>query len=181
MCVGILRHIPKYMDRMTNNNKMLINDSSYYFAVRVVYTQITVKWGIRYIDESFLVWIISSTYLSHEAIIWACITSFACIQFYSVLSFLSILCYFLSLEDNSGYINSGYGDVRYRVYIWEFSCLDYSFDVLISYISNLGLYNGFFHIYFTWCLIACPWVFVLMIQFSIHALWLRFIDTCVPI
>jgi len=27
--------------------------------------------------------------------------------------------------------------------VWEFSYLDYSFDVLISQIGNLGLYNGF--------------------------------------
>jgi len=29
--------------------------------------------------------------------------------------------------------------------------LDYSFDVLISRIGNLDLYNWFYHIYFTYC------------------------------
>ena len=33
-------------------------------------------------------------------------------------------------------------DIRY---IWGFSYLDYSFDVLISWICNLGLYNWFYH------------------------------------
>ena len=33
--------------------------------------------------------------------------------------------------------------MRYRVYRWEFSYLDYSFDVLTSRIGNLGLYNCF--------------------------------------
>jgi len=35
-------HIPKYMSLTSNNNKILINDSSCHFAIRVVYTQITV-------------------------------------------------------------------------------------------------------------------------------------------
>jgi len=47
MCIGMLGHIPRYMGRMSNNNNMLINNLSCYFAIRVVYTQITVKWGIR--------------------------------------------------------------------------------------------------------------------------------------
>jgi len=55
-------HIPRYMCRTSNNNKMLINNSLYYFATRVVYTEITVTWGIRYIYEGFLVWIIPSMY-----------------------------------------------------------------------------------------------------------------------
>ena len=115
-------------------------------------------WDIKYIYEGFLVWLIPSTYLSHEAVNWACTTDFSCIWFYSVLSVLSILWCFLNLGDNSGYMNSGYGDIRYRLYTWRFSCLDYSFDVLISQIGILGLYNWFCHIYFTWCLTACSCV-----------------------
>ena len=46
--------------------------------------------------------------------------------------FLSILCYFCSLGGKSGCMNSGYGDMRYKVYRWGFHCLDYFFDVLIS-------------------------------------------------
>ena len=53
MCVEMLGHIPRYTGRTNNNNKMLINNSLCCFAIRVVYTQITVTWGIRYIDEDF--------------------------------------------------------------------------------------------------------------------------------
>jgi len=53
---------------MSNNNKMLINNLSCCFTIWVVYTQITVKLGIRYIDEAFLVWKFPSTYLSHETV-----------------------------------------------------------------------------------------------------------------
>ena len=65
--------------------------------------------------------------------------------FYLVLSVLSILYYFLSLGDNLGYMNSGYDDVRYRVYIyiWEFPYLDYSFDILISWSRKSSLYSWF--------------------------------------
>ena len=47
-------HILGYMGR-TSNNKVLINNLLCYFAIRVVYTQITITWDIRYIDEGFLV------------------------------------------------------------------------------------------------------------------------------
>jgi len=46
----------------SNNNKMLINNSSSCFAIQVVYIQITVKLSIWYIDKGFLIWIILSTY-----------------------------------------------------------------------------------------------------------------------
>ena len=55
MCVGMLGHMPKYKDRMSNNNKVLINNLSCGFVIRVVYTRIMVTWGLRYIDEGFLV------------------------------------------------------------------------------------------------------------------------------
>ena len=45
-------------------------------ATQVVWTQMMVTLGIWYIDEGFLVWIIPSTYQSHESKVWACITSF---------------------------------------------------------------------------------------------------------
>ena len=126
ICVGTLEHIPRYMGRMSNNNnKMLINNSSCCFTIWIIYT---VKWGIRYINKSFLIWIIPSMYLSHEAVNRACTIGFACIQyyqFYQFYRFYQFLCYFLSLGDNSGYMNSGYSDVRYKVYIWGFPCLDY--------------------------------------------------------
>jgi len=42
-------------------------------------------WGIWYIYEDFLIWIIPSTYQSHESIIWACTTSFVHICIYRML------------------------------------------------------------------------------------------------
>ena len=53
--VGTLGHIPRYIGRTSNNNKILTNNLLCYFAIRVVYTRSTVTWGIRYIDEGFLV------------------------------------------------------------------------------------------------------------------------------
>jgi len=132
------------------------------------------RWRFHYFYYSFDVLVSWSHKLSLYS--WFCM--------YSVLlalSILSILWYFLSLGDNSGYMNSGYGDVWYTVYIWGFPCLDYSFDVLISRIGNLGLYNWFYNIYFTCYLFTCSFMLMLTTRFSIHALWLRFIDTHVLI
>jgi len=44
-------------------------------------------------------------------------------------------------------MNLTYDDVRYTVYRWGFSYLDYSFDVLISWSRKLGLY--------CWCCYIC--------------------------
>ena len=69
--------------------------------------------------------------------------------------------------------------MRYRVYIWGFPCFDYSFDVLISPIGNVSLYNYFpvvtlltvsFHVHmclYSWY-ISCKHVPV------IHATWLYY-------
>ena len=78
--------------------------------------------------------------------------------------------YSVIVKANSGYINSDYSDVRCRVYIWGFSCLDYSFDVLISRIGNVGLYNWFTCSCFTYCFISCSYVLI----FTIHLFY-----TCV--
>jgi len=124
-------------------------------------------WGFSFLDYSFDVLVSWSRDLSLYK--WFCS--------YSSLLVLSILCYFLSLGDNSGCMNSGDGYASYIVYIWGFSYLDYSFNVLISRIRNLSLYNWFYHIYFTWCLITCSCVFMLTTRFSIHAFRFGFINT----
>jgi len=92
------------------------------------------RWGFSCLNYSFDI----LTLWNRKLILynWFCL--------YLVLSFigfLSVLWYFRSLGDNANYMNSGYGDVRYTVYIWEFSCLDYFFNVLISRIGNLGLFH----------------------------------------
>ena len=68
-------------------------------------------------------------------------------------------------------MNSGYINVRYTVYIWRFPYLDYSFDVLISRISNLGLYNWFYRIYFTCYLLTCSCMLTLTTRFSITRIY----------
>jgi len=65
MCVETLGYIPRYMSKTSNNNKVLINNCH---AVLHFELYITVTWGIRYIDEGFLIWIILSTYLSYKAV-----------------------------------------------------------------------------------------------------------------
>jgi len=49
---------------------------------------------------------------------------------------------------NSGCMDLAYDDVRNTVYRWGFSCLDYSFDVLISWSRKLRLYRWFCHLCF---------------------------------
>jgi len=49
----------------------------------------------------------------------------------------------LLLWGNSSCMDSGYGDMRYMIYIWEFSCLNYPLDVSISWIQSLSSYNWF--------------------------------------
>ena len=58
--------------------------------------------------------------------------------------------------------------MKYKVYIWLYSCLDYPLDVLISWIRIWACTTGFIHIYFTWCFIDCLRVHVLMTRFFIY-------------
>ena len=54
-----LVHILRYMGQTSNNNKILINNSLCYFAIRIVYTRITMTWakvyilGFPYLDYFF--------------------------------------------------------------------------------------------------------------------------------
>jgi len=62
----------------------------YYYEVNSgCWIQIMVIWDIWYIDEGFLIWIIPSTYQSHESIIWACTTSFVHTCIYRMLDISS--------------------------------------------------------------------------------------------
>ena len=49
---------------------------------------------------------------------------------------------------NSGRMNLAYDDVRYMAYRWGIPCLDYCFDVLISWSHKLSLYDWFCCIHF---------------------------------
>ena len=51
---------------------------------------------------------------------------------------------------NSGRMDLVYDDMRYMVYRWGFSCLDYSFNVLISWSHKLGCTTGFVVFIFIW-------------------------------
>ena len=84
--------------------------------------------------------------------------------------------YYVIVKAKSGYINSDYSDVSYKVYMWGFSCLDDSFDVLISRIGNVGLYNWFSCSYFTYYLISCSYV----LTFTIHLSCTQYL-ICTPL
>jgi len=70
-------------------------------------------------------------------------TTYTCAISLDYLIASILLHYYIVVKEKTDYINSDYSDVRYRVYIWGFPCLDYSFDVLISLIGNVSLYNWF--------------------------------------
>ena len=85
MCVGTLVHIPRHLDRMSNNNKrcQLIICCLFCNSDRINLVYDDVRYMVY--DEGFLVWIIPSTYLSYEVINWVCTASFtvfAFIEFY---------------------------------------------------------------------------------------------------
>jgi len=81
-----------------------------------------------------------------------------------------LFCY---TEGNSGSINSDDSDMRYMVYIRGLPCLDYYFDVSISWIQSLShtcIYQ------FTWCLRLCLCAYAHNMIFDI-CLPIEFIDT----
>jgi len=116
MCVWTRRHIPKYMDRMSNNNKMLINNS------RAILQFGLYTLGIRWSETKVYRWVFSCLDYSFNILVsWSRkLSLYNSFCSYSILfSFINFMM-FHSLGDNSGYMNSRYGDVRYTVYIWGF-------------------------------------------------------------
>ena len=69
------------------------HSSSVTLKTLVVWTQMMATWGMWYIDESFLFWIIPLTYQSLESIIWAYTTSFIHTCIYRMLN-VFIVCLF---------------------------------------------------------------------------------------
>ena len=75
-----------------------------------------------------------------------------------------------------------FGDMRQKVYIWGFPCLDYSFDVLVSWERNLSVYNHFclqldllgFPVPW-WLGYTCPYIYHTCVLTPIFALatWLQ--------
>jgi len=53
---------------MSNNNKMLINNLSCCFVIRVIWIQDTVKWDIKYIDEGFMLDPVYGNYNTKEKV-----------------------------------------------------------------------------------------------------------------
>jgi len=157
--VCVMRHIPMYTNQMSLNNIIII--CSWYL--------------ISYTLDLYLgdLWYntLSCSPLTHNT----CATLLNYLLAYFRVSIL--FHYFVILKANSAYINSDYSDVRCRVYVWGFLYLDYFFNVLISWIGNVGLYNWFSFSYFTYCLISCSYVLIFMIHLSyarvpdIHATW----------
>jgi len=75
---------------------------------------------------------------------------------------------------NSGCIYSDYDDIKYTVYRWGFPCLDYSFDVLISWSCNLDCTAGFTIFAFIWFLFR----FFILLLFLL-LLYIPSFTTCV--
>ena len=88
-------------------------------ATQVVWTQMMMAWGIWYIDEGFLVWIIPSTYQSHESTIWACTTSFVHICVYRMLNVLWDVFLYLSSRHRFLFMFSD-SDLSIYIYLFDF-------------------------------------------------------------
>jgi len=121
-------------------------------------------WDIRYIDENFLVWIIPSAYLSHEAENWGCTAG-------------------LAIFFSSGF-TSNFWYYYYYIIIIILLYMFRSWLPLVFYSTSL-----LFLLYYTMhvpCLIsltisACACMYVLTTRFSIHALliWIyRYTRVC---
>ena len=63
-----------------------------------LWTQTMAIWDMWYIDEGFLVWIISLTYLSRESIIWACKPSFIHTCIYHMCNLFTACLFVLKLS-----------------------------------------------------------------------------------
>jgi len=77
---------------------------------------------------------------------------------------------------NSSCMSSDYGDMGHMVYIWEFSCLDYSFDVHILWSRKLNLYRWFCRNCFYWVLLRISGFIIIIIILYIFTSWLT---TCI--
>ena len=92
MCAGTLVHIPRHLSRTSYNNKR------YQLIIRYVFCNSghmdldydDMRYMI-YIDEGFLICIIPSTYLSHEA------TNRAFTAGFAVFTFIGFYCAFMVL------------------------------------------------------------------------------------
>ena len=102
------------------------------WITQVMRTQSMETWGIWYIDESFIVWIISSRYQSHESIYCAHTTSFVAsvhliiwclIMFQCVCSRHDFLCIFL-------------------IQIYQYTCACPCTPLDIHQITHLGVFNS---------------------------------------
>ena len=102
---------------------------------------------MQYIDKGFLVWIIPSTFLSHEAVNW-------------VLPL--VLPYLLSLGFTL--------DFRFIIIILYYNCLHPALPLVFYSTSLLILSYYTMHVLFLWAftLSTCSCMPVLMTQFSMH-------------
>jgi len=115
------------------------------------------------------------------SISWLVYSRFIQILSYRIISWWFILFYLVVIVDSSGCAYSVDRDMRYMVYRWGFSCLDYPLEGSTLWIYLLNSYNWFCHISLSHHLMpySCSCVLVFTIRFSMHALLFRFIDTCV--
>jgi len=112
---------------------------------------------IRYIDEGFLVWIIPSMYLSHEAVNWVCTTGvavFAFIRFYFKFPMLWLLLLY------------------YTAYIMLYHLCSIP-PILCSYLIIPWVFSAWY------CLLSLYLLLYVCAHDTIFnaCLWFRFIDT----
>jgi len=97
---------------------------------------------------------------------------------YRIISWWFILFYFAVIVDSSACAYSIDGDMRFMVYRWEFSYLEYPFEITISWIYLLSPYNWFYHLCTSHLLVplSCLGVYDHGTVFN-ACFWFRFIDT----
>jgi len=105
-------------------------------ATRVVHTQTMVTWSIWYIYEGFLVWIIFSTYQSHESTIWAYTTSFVHTYIWRILDVSSHV--YVCLCSRHSFNICFDSDLLMHVYLLDFA---FNIDSLVTiYVTDHCLY-----------------------------------------
>ena len=140
----------------------------YFRATWVVWTQATVTYGIWYIYESILIWIIPSTYQPHKSIIWAYITSF--VHTYIYRMFMCIYALYIIFH------------ACFLIQIYWYTCI-YSISDLLSFpLCYLSLPVLVYLSHLTWsCTRVTAWARQLILSYVLGGCFLTTLDSHVQI
>ena len=117
-----------------------------------------VTWDMWYIDEGFLIWIISLTYLSRESIIWACTTSFVHTYIYRMFNLFTACTYALH--------TAFYAYFQFQIY-----CRSFNFPYVICYYLYLHTWTtSLDHVHV--CLLCTPFGFIYVLAGCIWQPWI---------